>query len=139
MKKIPEILDKLRRTGFKLTPQRLAILEVLQGNTDHPSASMIYQSVRDRYPMISFATVYKTLKVLEKVDEVRPLTIVEDKLNYDPDTSPHHHFHCRACRRIIDVFPSEDPMPSSIDGHQVDKYQVYFYGLCADCAGRKDA
>jgi Fur family peroxide stress response transcriptional regulator len=133
MKSIPETLDKLRETGFKLTPQRVAILEVLDGNTSHPSAQAIYQAVKRRYPMISFATVYKTLKVLEKVGEIQPLTIAEDKLNFDPDTSRHHHLYCRECGRIIDIDPMNEFEPGDLDGHRVDRFQIYFYGVCADC------
>jgi len=133
MKNVPDTLEKLRETGLKLTPQRMAILEVLSGDTSHPSAQAIYQEVRSRYPMISFATVYKTLKVLEGIGEIRALTINEDKLNFDPDTSPHHHFLCRRCGRIIDVMPADLSVPQSVGGHKVDRCQVYYYGECADC------
>ena len=134
MKNVPNTLDKLHETGLKLTPQRMAILEVLNGNASHPSAQAIYQEVRSRYPMISFATVYKTLKVLEEIGEIQALTINEDKLNFDPDTSPHHHFLCRRCGRILDVTPTGFPIPQIVDGHEVDRCQVYYYGVCADCS-----
>lgn len=133
MKNVREALGKLRETGFKLTPQRLAILEVLEGNHSHPSAQSIFQSVKARYPMISFATVYKTLKVLERVGEIQSLSITENKLNFDPDTSRHHHFYCRSCEKIFDIFPSEGQVPQEIDGHRVDRSQVYYYGICSNC------
>ena len=59
-------MEKYRRIGLKLTPQRLAILQYLEGNTDHPSAEMIYSVVKKKYPMMSFATVYKTIEALKK-------------------------------------------------------------------------
>ena len=47
--------------GLKLTPQRLAILDYLKENREHPSAEMIFKSVREKFPTISFSTVYNTL------------------------------------------------------------------------------
>ncbi len=51
-------MERYRETGLKLTPQRLAILEYLDGNTSHPSAEDIYISVKEKFPTMSFATVY---------------------------------------------------------------------------------
>ncbi len=63
--KIRGHMEKYRRLGIKLTPQRLAILEYLNGNTDHPSAEDIYRTVSKKYPTMSFATVYNTLGTLK--------------------------------------------------------------------------
>lgn len=52
--------------GFKLTPQRLAILSYLKGNEKHPSADEVYRAVVRRFPTMSFATVYNTLKMLKQ-------------------------------------------------------------------------
>ncbi|MFQ5722473.1 MAG: Fur family transcriptional regulator, partial [Candidatus Aminicenantales bacterium] len=49
------ILDKLRKAGFRITPQRLAIIDFLQGNKNHPSALAIFQNIRKQYPTISLA------------------------------------------------------------------------------------
>ncbi|MFZ2197327.1 MAG: transcriptional repressor, partial [Thermodesulfovibrionales bacterium] len=57
-------MNKYRNIGFKLTPQRLAILSYLEGNKEHPSAEEIFRAVSDQYPTMSFATVYNTLAAL---------------------------------------------------------------------------
>ena len=133
MKSASLALQKLRHTGLKITPQRMAILEILEGNTRHPSANMLYGDVKKKFPMISFATVYKTLKVLEEVGEIQGLTIADNKVNFDPNTEPHHHFLCSQCGRIIDVAPGVDSQLCDLEGHVVEKYQIYYYGICLKC------
>lgn len=133
MKNIKDCFQKMKDSGLKLTPQRMAVVEILEGNTSHPSANMIYHEVKKKYPMISFATVYKTLKVLAEVDEIQQLKIVEDKVNFDPNIEPHDHFYCRKCRGIKDIFPDKKMDLKEINGHLIEKYQVYFYGICSEC------
>ena len=133
MENIKDCLQKLKDSGLKVTPQRLAIVKILEGNTCHPSADKIYNKVKKKYPMISFATVYKTLKVLAEIGEIQQLKIVEKKVNFDPNTDPHNHFFCKKCREIRDVFPGKKINLKEIDGHLIEKYQVYFYGICSKC------
>ena len=133
MKSASLALQKLRRVGLKITPQRMAILEILEGNTSHPSANMLYADVKKKFPMISFATVYKTLKVLEEVGEIQCLTIADNKVHFDPNTELHHHFLCRQCGRIMDVAPGMDSLLCDLEGHVVEKYQIYYYGICSKC------
>ncbi|MBI5598388.1 MAG: transcriptional repressor, partial [Deltaproteobacteria bacterium] len=55
-----ETIERYREKGLKLTPQRLAILEYLEGNTSHPTAEDIYRAIKRKHPTVSFATVYNT-------------------------------------------------------------------------------
>jgi Fur family peroxide stress response transcriptional regulator len=126
----------LKEEGFKLTPQRLAIIDFLEGRKDHPSAEDIFRGIRKKWPMISFSTVYNTLEVLEKMGAVRQLTIAENKVNFDPETKPHPHLLCEVCNQIIDL-----PYPVHLDirkirKHKIRAYRVYFYGICSDCLNR---
>ncbi len=133
MKNTKNTIKKLKESGLKITPQRLAVVEILEGNKSHPSAQSIYEEAKKKYPMMSFSTVYKTLKVLDDVGEIQQLSIAEDRVNFDPDTSPHHHFLCEKCGNIFDVEESLDVHKSSINGHRVSKTQVFYYGICSHC------
>lgn len=133
MKNTKRTIKKLKEAGLKITPQRLAVVEILEGNGSHPSAQNIYEKAKKKYPMMSFSTVYKTLKVLDKVGEIQQLSIAEDRVNFDPDTTPHHHFLCEKCGHIYDI---EEPSPVKItrlEGHIVNKAQVFYYGICSKC------
>jgi Fur family peroxide stress response transcriptional regulator len=121
--------------GFKRTPQRLAILDYLAGNTMHPSAEDVYRAVTKKHFSLSFATVYNTLNTLAQAGAVRELTIDADRKRYDPNTEPHHHLICLKCRKIIDVF-EDIPVgkPKCIEKRfSVFGNHVEFYGQCPAC------
>jgi Fur family peroxide stress response transcriptional regulator len=133
------MLKKLRQkgiiSGFKRTPQRLAILEHLDGNKSHPSADEIFRVVAKKNPSMSFATVYNTLNTLVETGAVRELTIDPDRKRYDPDTSAHHHLICLDCRKIVDIpgdVAVEVPRGVTKD-FTVTGNHIEFYGICAPC------
>ncbi|NPA39220.1 MAG: transcriptional repressor [Thermodesulfobacteria bacterium] len=123
-----------KKLGLKLTPQRLAILEFLEGNTSHPSAEDIYRALKKNFPSISFATVYNTLELLVRKGFIKELNIESSRKRFDPLTHPHHHFFCKRCRKIVDVNQKIDiPIPEELKDYDVEEFQVVFYGLCPDC------
>ena len=129
--------ESVRR--FKRTPQRLAILEYLEGNTSHPSAEDIYRVVSKKHQSMSFATVYNTLHTLAQAGSLRELTIDPERKRYDPDTSRHHHFICVLCGAIVDIpgeigveLPKEMAEQFMLLGNHVE-----FYGFCPACKKKK--
>jgi Fur family peroxide stress response transcriptional regulator len=128
-------MEKYKHIGLKLTPQRLAILGYLEGNTLHPSADEIYSAISKKFPTMSFATVYNTLDALRQKGEVRELTIDPGKKRFDPDTRPHHHLICVRCRRIADIFTEyELPLSDSESaGFEIVGNHIEFYGVCPKC------
>jgi Fur family peroxide stress response transcriptional regulator len=130
-----EIMIKYKEMGFKLTPQRLAILDFLDGNTEHPSAEDIDSALAEKFPTMSLATVYNTLDTLRQKGFVQELSIDPDKKRFDPNVSPHNHLMCVDCRRIVDVhadfslsLSDEEKANFVILGHHVE-----FYGRCPQC------
>ncbi len=130
---------KKNSTRIKLTPQRLAILDYLEGNKSHPSAADIYRALSEKYPSMSFATVYNTLEMLREKGRVLELSIDSGKKRFDPDTKPHHHLICVQCKQIIDVrrnfvlnLPEDEQCDYDIIGNHVD-----FYGICPGCKQAK--
>jgi Fur family peroxide stress response transcriptional regulator len=67
-----EMISRLKERGFRLTPQRLAVVEILSVSSGHPSVERIYEEVKRRFPTTSLATVYKTVSVLKELREVGP-------------------------------------------------------------------
>ena len=133
------ILEKYRDAGFKLTPQRIAIIEYLDGNREHPSAEDIFRSIQEKFPTMSFATVYNTLEMLVNKGEVAELSIDPDKKRFDADSTPHHHLICSACRYIVDIYEDfglelteEKKRDFNVTGHHIE-----FYGVCPKCNNKK--
>jgi len=130
--------DKYRGTGLKLTPQRLEILEYLDGNTSHPTAEDIYSAIKQKFPMISLATIYKTMDTLKEKGYVQELTIDRERRHFDPDCSQHHHLICTTCRKIADItheflldIPDDQKSGFDITGSHIE-----FYGICPDCKNK---
>jgi Fur family transcriptional regulator, peroxide stress response regulator len=124
--------------GLKLTPQRLAILDYLDGNREHPSAEDVFRAVRRKYPTMSFATVYNTLETLIRHGRVKELTGDPDRKRFDPNTRPHNHIICTTCRKIVDV-----PVAYRISvddryraGFKITGNNIEFTGVCKDCRKR---
>jgi Fur family peroxide stress response transcriptional regulator len=128
-------MEKYKKIGLKLTPQRIAILDYLEGNKEHPSADEIYREVSKRFPTMSFATVYNTLETLQQHGCVLELTIDPDKKRFDPDVKPHNHLICTGCKRIEDIHSRFDlsVKDSQKKGFQITGNHIEFYGLCPKC------
>lgn len=128
-------MEKYRDIGLKLTPQRLAILDFLQGNKQHPSAEDIYRAVHKKFPTMSLATVYSTLSALKEKGKVQELKLDPGKKRYDPETGPHNHLICVSCKRIVDVpgvYKPDLPQSAQQDFAVIESH-VEFYGLCPKC------
>lgn len=134
---------KLREAGLRITPQRLAILSVLDGNTSHPSAIEIYSQVAKSCPSISLATVYNTLDALARQGMIRDLPITKDKMNYDPDTSEHDHAYCTKCGKIFDIFSTCDggsasPRAAALEGASLISVRRVYYIVCKECREKEE-
>lgn len=127
--------EKYRDLGLTLTPQRIAILDFLEGNLSHPSAEDVYRAVRRKFPTMSFATVYNTLETLKGRGMLRELTGDPGKKRFDPNPRPHHHLICTRCRRIEDAHAEFRLPVAERDraGFTITGAHVEFYGTCAEC------
>jgi Fur family peroxide stress response transcriptional regulator len=124
------------KTGkLKMTPQRIAIMDYLDGNTSHPSADDIFKAVSGRFPTMSFATVYNTLDALKSRGRVLELTIDPERKRYDPNTVSHHHLICVTCKKVVDIHKDYDIQVEKAltsDFEIIGKH-IEFYGLCPVC------
>ena len=128
-------MEEYRHLNIKLTPQRIAILNYLKGNTLHPSAEDIYMAVKIEFPTMSFATIYNTLEALKNKGNVQELKIDSNKKRYDPDCSRHHHLICTKCKNIVDIFKDFKLHISDdlTEGFDMLGNSIEFFGVCRDC------
>ncbi len=121
--------------SMKATPQRLAIMEYLEGNRNHPSAADIFKAVAKKFPTMSLATVYNTMEALKERGIVVEIDIDADKKRFDPDLRPHHHLICVRCKTIMDIFKTFPLLLSGDEklGFDIMGNHVQFYGLCPRC------
>ncbi len=140
-RRLEQMLSSLRERSFRLTPQRMAVLEILASSQGHPTVAEIYESVRARFPTTSLATVYKTVILLKELGEVLELGFPDGSNRYDGSRPyPHPHIVCTRCRK------SMDPELSSIDHlneeiaektcYTIEHHRLDFFGLCPACQAR---
>lgn len=123
------------------TRQREAILRYLRSTTSHPTADMIYETVKKEIPNISKGTVYRNLGVLQESGEISKLDLKGTVSRYEGSRKRHYHFRCRQCGRVFDV---DGPVDKDLDrrvaartGFIIDYHQLEFRGLCNDCSVRR--
>lgn len=124
---------------MRMTGQRKAILETLNGDTSHPTADQVYHRVKSALPHISLGTVYRNLKLLSEAGHILEIEIADGPNRYDPRTEHHYHFHCDACDEMLDVnLPYQEMLHDALDraGFQVRGHNIQFSGLCPHCSGR---
>lgn len=137
MLKSEEVAGVLRAQKRKVTPQRLAVYEMLCHTHEHPNAEAIYRALQPAFPAMSLATVYKTLDVFAELGLVRALNAGEDSFRYDADTRPHPHVRCTACGRVEDIESVDDSdflreIAQKTD-YTLTGRQLYFQGICPAC------
>lgn len=131
------ITELLTAKGLRVTPQRVAIFEFIDGNPNHPSAAEVYDAVKEVYPMVSFATVYKTLEVFVKLGLITEMAFPDGVNRFDSNPAAHFNLVCVDCRKIIDV--SDDILVSlaekaaAIAGFRIQSSRHELYGLCPAC------
>lgn len=132
-----ENMDSLRKQGHRLTPQRLAILQILEENGGHLSPADIFARAAHRMPGVTEATVYRTLDFLSRHGLALVAHIGNGHLVYEAAGHNHHHLICRACGGTIEI---EHHLLETLyqtfhekTGFQVDCCHVTFFGLCPGC------
>jgi Fur family peroxide stress response transcriptional regulator len=138
MSDLTVLTSALRQAGMRLTPQRTSICELLVESEEHPTAAMIYETLKPGFSSLSLATVYNTLDTLVGLGVVNALGHAgDDKVHYDADTEPHVNLACLSCSKIVDI-PSEhvthlDAEITAASGYKLLGARVLYYGLCPAC------
>ncbi|MEE2638788.1 MAG: Fur family transcriptional regulator [Acidobacteriota bacterium] len=132
-----EQAERLRAAGLKATSPRVAILDAVERNCNHPGAEDIYRELAESHPSLSLSTVYGTLSAFVKAGLVRKLSEVDGRLRVDGTKPPHDHAICRMCAAIFDVEPNihtTPPPPSELPGGlAVLEVRVEYDVVCATC------
>ena len=136
--RLETLAEKLHQHGLRRTPQRTAVLKALVSNPTHPRIEEIFQIVVKEFPMISLATIYKTISTLKEIGEVRELGFNEGGSRYDSASEPPHaHLICVKCQKISDVEAADLTQLSNDvyrqSGYQIVDQRLDFLGVCPTC------
>jgi Fur family peroxide stress response transcriptional regulator len=130
--------EELRRSGMKLTHQRLEVFREVAISGDHPSVETIFRGVRARVPTVSLDTVYRTLWMLLDLGLITTLGPPRERARFDANMTSHHHFICSRCGKTLDFYSDEFDqleVPESVKAlGRAEKTQVEIRGVCLRCS-----
>jgi Fur family ferric uptake transcriptional regulator len=139
---INKLKEDLKNKGYKLTPQRRAIVDtIIECEGKHLTAEEIYDEVKINCPEIGLATVYRTILLLEEMGIIYKLDLDDGcsryELAHEDENHRHHHLVCNSCGRVLEV---EDDLLDQLElkieksyDFKILDHSLKFFGLCKDC------
>ena len=137
-KRFESIIQKLRHNSYKITPQRLAIVKILAKSEGHPSVEDIYNLIKQDFPTMSLATVYRNIILIKSLGEILELGFPDGSNRYDGNKPyPHPHVICIKCKKIVDPnLDSLEDMKKEVSAEtkfEILNHRLDFFGICSDC------
>lgn len=135
-KKITAIL---RQRGYKLTPQRRAVLRTIALHQSHLTPAEIYERVRQEHPGIGYVTVYRTLEMLARLGLICEVHTGGSSRSYllRRPSGHHHHLICSGCGAVADFTGCElgelEQRLSQETGFEVESHLLELFGRCQSC------
>ena len=141
-KRFESIIRTLKENGHRITPQRLAIVGIVAKSEDHPSVENIHDRIKNDFPTMSLATVYKNIELIKQLGEVLELGFPDGSNRYDGNKpNPHPHVICIRCKKILDPeLESLDEMQKEVASETNFKilyHRLDFFGVCSNCRGER--
>ncbi len=135
-----EIRLRLKKSGLRITPQRMAVLEAVECLQNHPTAEDVIQFIRLKNPDIATGTVYKTLDTLVEKEIIKRVKTERDTMRYDSVTAWHHHLYCIYSERIEDYYDdelnrllTEHFRKRRIEGFDIEEIKLQIIGKFPEC------
>lgn len=134
-----DALDQLREAGFRLTPQRAMVLDVVYHNNGHLTADEVFERVRSLSPYVDLSTIYRTLVFLKQNGLIGELRLEGGPARFEAVRLGHEHHHavCSGCGRMLEIDPADlNVLDSTLRrkyGFEVNLVHLTLSGLCAEC------
>ncbi len=118
---------------MRASRQRDLVLDIVNNSKEHLNTDEIYNIAKQNMPNISLGTVYRNLNNLVDTGKIMRIKTNEGLDRFDNLKIRHHHFICKKCHKIIDIFDDINLDVNIISGHKVSDYEIKFNGICRDC------
>lgn len=133
-----QVAALLRERGNRVTPQRRAILRIIEEQGGHLSADEICYLARKEVPRLSLSTVYRTLELLKDLDLVSELHLAGSRYRYEAQSGEHQHLVCLACGRVIEFQCAHcaemHQRLADQHGFKITGSRVELFGYCEECS-----
>jgi len=129
---------KLHGSGRKATPQRLSILEAIDGMRAQFTPQQLYELLQKNHPNIGLVTVYRTLNLLAESGLVCRIGYCGKSQGFARRPQVHHHhLVCAGCDKVVDVsscgLEEMEKKLASTTGFAISDHHIEFVGLCRQC------
>ncbi|NCC78172.1 MAG: transcriptional repressor [Clostridia bacterium] len=141
------ITSKLKKSGYKLTPQRQAIVDaIIESVGEHLTVEELFEIVKVKRPEIGLATVYRTIMLMHEENIVTRLDLKDGTARYELTRSDeehtHHHLICIRCSKVYEFMGDLlDPLEEEIGrkyNFKILDHSLKFYGICNECAKEEE-
>ena len=129
----------LQELGYRLTPQRTLVWDVLRASDGHMTAEQVSQAVQEHFPHVNISTVYRTLELLVELDVVRETRLGPSRRYFEIEEDlPHHHLVCRDCGGVEHIHDGDlgDLSERLRVDHGFAPREVTVFGRCAVCIAK---
>lgn len=107
MEKLEEVVDLLRRKGYKLTPQRLEVIKALINlSGSHPTLDVLLKNVKKNVPTMSISTLYSTVLKLQELGVIKTV-FIQGKIRVESNLKPHVNIVDPKTGKIEDILDEE--------------------------------
>ena len=134
-----KVAATLRQHGYKLTPQRRAVVRTIVSSQGHLTPTAIYEKVHQEYPDIGLVTIYRTLDMLDKLGLICEVHAVGNRRSYlvRRPSEHHHHLICSECGTVVDFTDCNltelEQRLSQETGFEIKSHLLELLGRCQNC------
>lgn len=133
------IVHVLRERGYKLTPARLHLIEIIAGSNAHLTPAKLYEKAGGENSGISLVTIYRTLEILSQLGLICEVYSEGHARSYllSRPREHHHHLVCSECGTVLDFTGCDletlEKKLSRETGFHIDSHLLEFSGKCREC------
>lgn len=137
MQTVEDLVENIRLSGGRITPQRIAVIDAISLSDSHPTVDQIFDEVVEKQPSLSRKTVYQIVNDLAEIGAISLVDVGTGQVRIDPTVEREHdHFVCSQCQCVFDIARKRKSAPSEevLAYGNVESVDVVYRGLCRECS-----
>jgi Fur family transcriptional regulator, ferric uptake regulator len=134
-----DLVKRLRSRGCRMTPQREAVLGVLEEKEGKPlTPEDIHTLAAEKHPGLGIATIYRTMDLFCELDIASPVYLMGGQRYYEINSGKHHHHMvCISCGEVelLEACMIDDIVEMVRDGSDflITSHSMSLFGYCPAC------
>lgn len=140
MPSVESVLEQLKEKGYRRTPQRERIVQILWESDSPLTARALHDKVRAAFPHVSLDTVYRNLELLREAGLVSQINLQSResaRFELQRGGEHHHHLVCLECGDSVCVPICPIDLNALREQHAdeftVTSHAFELYGYCKNC------